>query len=221
MKDRRTPLAYQAEHVVDLESEFVGAAPISTADQSDQATRVSSIFAAPVNRVLAGSEQEIEEAVADKGYPKAQTLADGETYNTRTYLPEAKGRQYKGDDHSRQRQRSVKANRRRVQGARSKRLQKRRSEVVERSFAPVCETGGARRTWRRGLEEVGKRYAVQVAAPNLGLMMRKLFGVGKPRTLPGSGGGSVGFFLRLSWLCAAVCGRWHGRVVSRSLVGTY
>src|SRR5438093_990522 len=56
------------------------------------------------------------------------------------------------------------------------------SELVERSFAHVCETGGGRRTWLRGPAEVSKRYVVQVAAHNLGLRMRKLFGVGKPRT---------------------------------------
>jgi hypothetical protein len=221
MKDRRTHLAYKAEHVVDLESEFVVAAPVYAADQSDQATLVPSILAAQVNMVLTGSEQEIEEAVADKGYHKAQTLADCETSNTRTYIPEPKGRQYKGNDHSREQKRAVKANRRRVKGSRSKRLQKRRSEVVERSFAHVCETGGARRTWLRGLEDVSKRYAVQVAAHNLGLLMRKLFGVGKPRTLQGVGGGFAGVFVRLYWLFAAPCGRWHGRVGSPSLVGTY
>jgi len=221
MKDRRTHLAYKAEHVVDLESEFVVAAPVYAADQSDQATLVPSILAAQVNLVLAGSEQEIEEAVADKGYHKAQTLADCETWHTRTYIPEPKGRQYKGDDHSREQKRAVKANRRRVKGARSKRLQKRRSEVVERSFAHVCETGGARRTWLRGREDVSKRYAVQVAAHNLGLLMRKMFGVGKPRTLQGVGGGLAGVFVVLYWLSAALCGRWHGRVVSCSRVGSY
>src|SRR5439155_22238389 len=81
-------------------------------------------------------------------------------------------------------------NRRRVRGDRSKRLQKKRSEFVERSFAHVCETGGARRTWLRGLANVTKRYVVQVAAHNLGLLMRKLFGIGKPRRLQGDGGSS-------------------------------
>ncbi|MCH7685991.1 MAG: hypothetical protein IH899_04800 [Planctomycetes bacterium] len=38
---------------------------------------------------------------------------------------------------------AYRANRRRVQGNRSKRLQKKRSELVERSFAHMCETGGA------------------------------------------------------------------------------
>src|SRR4051812_22015290 len=66
MKDRRTHLAYKAEHVVDLDSEFVVAAPIYAADRSDQATLVDSLWAAQINLVKAGSDQEIEEAVADK-----------------------------------------------------------------------------------------------------------------------------------------------------------
>jgi transposase len=199
MKDRRTHLAYKAEHVVDLDSEFVVAAPVYRADQGDQATLVSSIWTAQINLVLAGSEQEIEEAVADKGYHKAQTLADCESCHTRTYIPEPKGRHYKRDD-CLERRRAVKANRRRVRGARSKRLQKRRSEVVERSFAHVCETGGARRSWLRSLEKVAKRYALQVAAHNLALLMRKLFGMGKPKTLRRAAGGLVGIVLTHYWL---------------------
>lgn len=219
MKDRRTHLAYKAEHVVDVDSELVVAAAVYRADQSDQATLVDSIWEAQVNMVLAGSEQEIEEAVADKGYHKAQTLADCESCNRRTYIPEPKGRKYKSDDQP-QRQRAVKANRRRIKGARSKRLQKRRSEVVERSFAHVCETGGARRTWLRGLENVAKRYALQVAAHNLGLLMRKLFGMGKPRTLQGSAGGLAGIVFWLHWLSMALQPRRESPYGSRALVGT-
>jgi hypothetical protein len=79
--------------------------------------------------------------------------------------------------------------------------------LVERSFAHVCETGGGRRTWLRGLTDVTKRYVVQVAAHNLGLLMRKLFGVGKPRTLQGAGGLLVGVTIMLYWLS----GLWVGR----------
>ena len=208
MKDKRTHLAYKAEHVVDLESEFVVAAPVYTADQSDQSTLVDSIWTAQINLVLAGSEQEIEEAVADKGYHKAQTLADCESCNTRTYIPEPKGRHYKSDDQP-ERQRAVKGNRRRIKGAKSKRLQRRRSEVVERSFAHICETGGARRTWLRGLEKVAKRYAVQVAAHNLALLMRKLFGIGKPRTLQGGADGLVSMVFWCNWLSTALNRRRH------------
>lgn len=200
MKDGTTHLAYKAEHTVDLDSEFVLAAAVHAADQADSATLVDSILQAQVNLVLAGSEQEIEEAVADKGYHKAQTLAECEEWNTRTYIPEPKRKQYNWEDKPPAWRRATAANRRRVRGARSKRLQKKRSELVERSFAHVCETGGGRRTWLRGLMNVSKRYLVQVAAHNLGLLMRKLFGFGKPRVLQGTGGWLAWLLACIAWL---------------------
>ena len=76
---------------------------------------------------------------------------------------------------------AVYENKRRVAREKGKQLQRRRAEVVERTFAHVCATGGARRTWIRGLVEVGKRYLVTVMAHNLGVILRALIGVGKPR----------------------------------------
>ena len=73
--------------------------------------------------------------------------------------------------------------------------------------------GGARRTWIRGLDDVTKRYAVQAAAFNLGVLMRVLFGVGKPRTLQGAGGAFVWAFCRLCGLLAALLGRLGGWTV--------
>jgi transposase len=206
MKDGTTHLAYKAEHTVDLDSEFVLAAALHPADQADPATLVDSILQAQVNLALAGSEQEIEEAVADKGYHKAQTLAECADWNTRTYIPEPKGKDYNWADKPPEWRKATEANRRRVKGSRSKRLQKKRSELVERSFAHVCETGGGRRAWLRGLLNVTKRYVVQVAAHNLGLLMRKLFGVGKPRTLQGAAGLLVWITSCWYWLS----GRWAG-----------
>src|SRR5689334_8187700 len=172
MKDGTTHLAYKAEHVVDLDSEFVLAAAVHPADASDPSTLVGSVLEAQANLVLAGSEQEVEEAVADKGYHKAQTLAECEEWNTRTYVPEPEGREYDWQDKPQAWRQATLGNRRRVKGRRSKRLQRLRSELVERSFAHVCETGGGRRTWLRGRVKVRKRYVVQVAAHNLGLLMR-------------------------------------------------
>jgi transposase len=209
MKDGTTHLAYKAEHTVDLGSEFVLAAAVHAADQADPATLVDSILQAQVNLVLAGSEQEIEEAVADKGYHKAETLAECEEWNTRTYIPEPKRKKYNWEDKPQAWRRATAANRRRVRGARSKRLQKKRSELVERSFAHVCETGGGRRTWLRGLMNVSKRYVVQVAAHNLGLLMRKLFGFGKPRVLQGAGGWLAGMVVGLYCLAALLAGRTY------------
>lgn len=198
MKDGRTHLAYKAEHAVDLDSGLVLSAAIHPADQGDATTLVDSLLRSQVNLVRADLEIEIEEAVADKGYHKSEALAECVGWGMRTYIPEPgrKKRTWKNKPES-WRVATV-ANRRRVRGARSKRLQRRRSELVERSFAHVCETGGGRRTWLRGRVNVTKRYLIQVAAHNLGVVMRALFGVGKPRVLQG-----IAFVLVL-WLLSVL-----------------
>jgi transposase len=213
MKDGRTHLAYKAEHTVDLDSEFVLAAAVYTADQADSATLVDSVLEAQINLVRAGSEQEIEEAAADQGYHKAETLEQCERLHTRTYIPEPKRKDYNWQNKPESWKKATYRNRRRVKGNRSKRLQKKRSELVERSFAHVCETGGGRRTWLRGLEKVTKRYVVQVAAHNLGLLMRKLFGIGKPRRLQGDGHSSVSLVNCFYWLSGVYGGPGYGRGV--------
>ena len=186
MKDGTTHLAYKAEHVVDLDSGLVVAAQVYPADRPDSATLVDSTLLAQVNLTCAGSAAEVEEAAADKGYHKAQTLADCAAVGVRTYIPEGRRRRRVWTDKPPEWEAAYRANRRRVRGQRSKRLQRRRSEYVERTFAHVCETGGGRRSWLRGLAEVFKRYVVQVAGHNLGVVMRKLFGRGTPRGLQGA-----------------------------------
>jgi transposase len=189
MKDGTTHLAYKAEHVVDLDSEFVLSATITPANHSDAESMVDSVMEAQMNLEAAGSDTKIEEAAADKGYHKTSTLELADDLDFRTYVPEPKRRyRYRWTDKSAGQQKALYANRRRMRGQKGKRLQRERSEKVERSFAHVCETGGARRCWLRGQEKVTKRYLLQVAARNLGLVLRKLFGVGTAKSLQGLAG---------------------------------
>ena len=192
MKDGTTHLAYKAEHVVDLGTELIVAASIRHADEGDADTIVDSVMEAQTNLSEAGIDVEIEEAVADKGCHATDTIELAETVNVRTYIPERKIKGKRNwQDVPEEKRRAVLNNRRRVRGARSKRLQRLRSELVERSFAHVCNTGGARRSWLHGIEKVQKRYLIAAVARNLGLVMRKLFGLGTPRGLQAEGGLSV------------------------------
>ena len=213
MKDGTTHLAYKAEHVVDLKTELILAAPVYAADQPDSATLLASVVAAQVNLLEAesGTSLEelaaqpeaavaaltaIEEAAADKGYHKAETLADCAAAGMRTYIPEQRRKQNRvWTDKPPEWERAYRNNRRRVGGSRSKRLQKLRSEKVERTFAHVCETGGGRRSWLRGLLKVGTRYLMQVAGHNLGIIMRWVFGKGTPRSLQGHRAAVVAWIL--------------------------
>lgn len=207
MKDGRTHLAYKAENAVDLDTEIVLAAEIYHADESDQETIATSMTAAEDHLIRGGVDASPEEAVGDKGYYKTETLSELEfTKGYRTYIAEPK---FRGNRSWKHRTDDEKAaglnNRRRQRGERGKALHRLRSELVERSFAHICETGGARRSWLRGLVEVKKRYLMSAAAHNLGLILRKAFGMGKPRSAAGRSAfaffaqHATGWLLRINW----------------------
>jgi transposase len=189
MKDGRTHLAYKAEHVIDLKTELVLAVPIYHADVGDTDTLVDSVMEAQTNLNEARLDVEIEEAVADKGYHATDTLELADSLNIRTYIPEPKRkgeRNWQGVPE--EKRQAVINNRCRTRRQKSKRLQRLRSERVERSFAHMCETGGTRRSWLRGIEKVQKRYLIAAVARNLGLLMRKMFAMGTAKGLQAAGG---------------------------------
>ncbi len=189
LKDGRTHLAYKAEHVVDLESDLVLAAEIRKADQPDTETLADSVMEAQNNLNEAGSQTQIEEVAADKGYHAAHTLELCQAVGLRTYIPEPRRKhRLRWTDKPTEFRQAVYANRRRIKRVKSKRWQRRRSELCERTFAHVCDTGGMRRSWVKGVAKLAKRYLIVVAAHNLGRILRKLFGVGKPKALQGEGG---------------------------------
>jgi transposase len=184
MKDGRTHLAYKAEHVVDLDSEVILAAEIYPADVSDKTTLTDSVMTARCHLTEAGLQKlTLDAAATDKGYHAREQLALAACFSVRTYVAEPV-RKYRNDwtNSPAEQQDAVYANRRRVKGSHGRALQRLRSEKVERSFAHLCETGGSRRSWLRGFPRVRKRYTIAAAARNLGLLMRRLFGMGKPRT---------------------------------------
>jgi transposase len=187
MKDGTTHLAYKAEHAVDLNTEMIVAAEIYHADCGDALTLEDTVQMAQTNLRESGSDVLIEDVAGDKGYHSAPVLADFAEYTPyRTYVAEPAlpaGRTHVWTDKPVEQRDAVYANRRRVRGERGRRLQRQRSEKVERTFAHVCETGGARRTWLWGIEKVYKRYLMSAMAHNLGCLMRGLFRMGTPRGL--------------------------------------
>lgn len=163
------------------------AAEVYCADQADANTLVDSVVAAQINLEAAGSEAQIEEAAADKGYHANATIELADDLNIRTYIPEPRLKHRRTwIDKPESYRRAVLNNRRRTRRLKGRAWQRLRSERVERSFAHICDTGGSRRSWIRELAEVTKRYRIAAAAHNLAQIMRLLFGIGKPRVLQAS-----------------------------------
>jgi len=182
-KNGRYHLEYKAENAVDLEPEIIVAAETYYGNQGDTRTIGDTVNAPQTNLREAEKKCEVKEAFADKGYHGELTLDQLQNEsNVRTYIPEpAQSNNRTWSDKSARREASYRRNRRNAKGKRGRRLQRLRSERVERVFAHTCNTGGARRTWLRGIAKVRKRYLSAAMAFHLGRIMRLLIGAGKPR----------------------------------------
>ena len=194
MKDGRTHLAHKVEHGVDMDTGAIVAVTVQDASAGDTETLPETLTkAAEQVEAVQADGREVEEVVADKGYHSDATLVALEELEVRSYISEPdRGRRRWQDKRTgetppekRAAQKVLYANRRRSRGTRGRRLQRRRGELVERPFAHQYETGGLRRVWVRGHENVRKRVLIQAAACNLALLLRRLTGIGTPRSLQG------------------------------------
>ena len=183
MKDGRTHLAHTAEHAVDLETGAIVGVTVQDASAGDTTTLVDTLVTA-AEQVEAVGAPGIVEVVADKGYHSNETMVGFAAIGVRSYVsePDRGRRHWKGQAAARD---AVYANRRRIRGARGKRLLRQRGELLERPNAHLYETGRMRRVHLRGHPNILKRLLVQVCGVNLGLLMRHLTGVGTPRSLQG------------------------------------
>ncbi|HEY6352689.1 MAG TPA: transposase [Candidatus Angelobacter sp.] len=163
MKDGRTHLAHQAEHGVDLTTGALLSLTLHPADQGDTTTMWQTL---PEAQAIARKNKGtgVEEAALDKGYYSGAVLKKLQRRKIRTYIPEPeyKHRHWQGAGKKLE-QKLVYANRCRTRRAKSKRLQKRRTELTERSFAHLYETGGMRRVHLRGRTNILKRYYCRAA----------------------------------------------------------
>ncbi|MDY7091670.1 MAG: transposase [Acidobacteriota bacterium] len=192
MKDGRTHLAHKAEHAVDLETGAVVAVTVQPADRGDTSSqeetleeaseRLTNLPEEELDTSELSTEDLLQEVVADRGYHSNAVIDSHRKLGIRSYIAEPKRsrRRWRGRTDLQQ---AVYANRRRMRGNRGRTLGRLRAERVERSSAHCYETGGLRRIYLRGRENIRKRIVVHVAAFNLGLVLRAAFGAGTPRGL--------------------------------------
>src|SRR5271156_103170 len=216
LKDGRTALAYKVEQAVDMETGAIVAVTTPPGATADSATVAETLCEAgeAVAKLIDVKNAEgqypvagegIAEVVADKGYHSNQTMIGIKELGLRTYVaePDRGPRNWDGKAEERE---AVYANRKRINGERGKRLQSQRGEKVERNFAHQFDTGGMDRLYLRGRENIHKRLLVQAAACNLALLLRSLYGAGKPKAAHDLKGAAIFVFLRLmSVLFEAEC----------------
>ena len=188
-----------------MESGAVVAVTAQGADLGDPKTMEETLKIAreEVSAVWPGTQ--VREVVTDKRCHSRETVLELKHLGLRSYVSEP--------DRVRQlwkaqagKQKAVYANRRQIRGVRGKRLQRQRSEQVERPFEHQFETGGFRWIFARGHANVPKRLLAQAGGFNLGLLMRHLTGVGTPHRLQGRVAVAFGTGKQYS----ATISRWPG-----------
>ena len=193
MKDGTTHLAHKAEHAVDMKTGALLGVTLQGADQGDTTTLMNTVIETTQNlRDLSDDPQTedkvhenfMSELVTDKGYHSNGMVTDLAEINIRSYVSEPNRGQRDWEGKAEMKA-AVYANRRRIRGERGKRLMRKRGELIERSFAHGYETGGMRRLHLKHRENIYKRLLVHMGGFNLGLVMRKLLGMGKPRRWQG------------------------------------
>jgi transposase len=216
MKDGTTRLGYKPEHVIDMESGVILAAPVYAGDKHDATTILSSLATAEANiaairpddsgdGTIEGEpwhKQPRADVVADKGYHKVSTLLELKENGYRSYIPEKKhrGRRRFTDKGGVDAARAFHGNRARTRRAKGKALQRRRGELLERPNQHLYDRTGLRHLTVTGHAQVQKRIWLQAAAFNLGAVMRKTLGAGTPKRLAAA----------LVAFCAALCAIfWH------------
>jgi transposase len=95
--------------------------------------------------------------VADKGYHSEAVGCVTAEIKTCIAEPKIRGRR-RWKDKSPEARAAFRRHRLRARSGYGKRLMRKRGESVERSFAHMLETGGLRRTYLRGRENIEKRY---------------------------------------------------------------
>jgi transposase len=191
LKDGRTALAYKAENAVDMATGAIVAVTTHGGAAADTMTVAGTVTEAgvavaelidvePAEGPSGVHPEGVQEVVADKGYHSNDVLVELAELEVRSYIaePDRGPRNWDGRETEKQ---AVYDNRRRIRGNRGKRLQRQRGERIERNFAHQFDTGGLDRLYVRGLDNVHKKFLIQAAACNLALLMRSLYGAGKPR----------------------------------------
>ncbi len=168
MKDGRTHLAHTAEHAVDLETGAIVGVTVQDADEGDTTTMVETLITA-AEQVEAVGAAGIVEVVGDKGYHSFETMVGCAAIGVRSYVsePDRGRRKWKGKAGARA---AVYANRRRIRGARGRRLLRQRGELLERPNAHLYETGRMRRVHLRASQypqaRARPRLRVQSGTPH-------------------------------------------------------
>ena len=179
-------MLFDLEAVVDLDTGAIVQADVHPGDQADHKEMATRVLEAQQTINQASGEKldtlTVTSVTSDKGYYSVSELQALQQEGIRTVISDPIDNR-RVDKLEAPEQRAVRSAKRSVKSKSGKDLLRRRGMHIERSFAPILDAGGMRRTTLRGWENLNKRFKLAAAFYNLSQLMRKLFGFGTPKQL--------------------------------------
>lgn len=122
-----------------------------------------------------------ETMTGDKGYFALLEIGRLQELSLKTVISDPRRAQRRIDKLSCAQRQTLARARRSTSSKYGRALLRKRGQHIERSFAHVLDAGGMRRATLRGLENLNKRHQI-AACYNLSQLLRRLYGVGAPRS---------------------------------------
>jgi len=200
-KKGSTRMLYKAEHIVDLETNAIIGARILPGDEGDAEHPSDHLLESEMRTAAAVDSEEpdlpVKTLTGDMGYHSSREVhALQSEYGIIANIPDPilKRNLEKLTEEERE---SLEASRAYTKSEEGRKLQRKRAEYIERSFAHTLESGGMRRTTLRGTENIYKRYQVAAFCANMSLLLRTLFRIGTPKQCAAMGMKLVDFLFDL------------------------
>ena len=186
---------------------------VQEASEGDSATLPATLtMAAEQVEAVQPAGAEVEEVVADKGYHSDATLVALDEIGVRSYVsePERGRRCWQGQEDGRGAGGEACCAEGTIwEPSAYSRRPRSSSSTPPRGAGGAAFRAPLRRVWVRGHENVRKRVLIQAAGCNLGLLLRRLTGVGTPRSLQGRALSAIcGLIGRLSALWGRLTASW-------------
>lgn len=180
-------MVYKPEIIVDLDTGAIVAAEVLSGDAFDAHGATDRLLAAEQRlQQMAGQDTQrpeplVETVVSDRGYFTASEVAELQEVQFRTVMCDPQREVRRVDKLPAHEAAAVQAAWNEVDSEAGRALLRQRGQHLERAFAHVLDSGGQRRTTRRGRANIAKRFVAAAAVYNFSQLLRAVVGVGTPK----------------------------------------
>ncbi|MEG2971715.1 MAG: transposase, partial [Akkermansia sp.] len=208
-KDGGWDMLHKPEHLIDLDNGIIVEAEVRKGDEGDSVNLLDRIEKAWKNLGIVCKDKDSTEVVksitADGGYFSAEQVVGLRSAGCEVNMRDPHGEKRSYNQYTKEDAQHLKNELEEIRQTTNSewgiKYRKKRSELVERSFAHILDNGGMRRSHLKSLNKINKTYSVAVIAYNLSILMRRKYKLGTKKQWEAARKGQIAYLLDLLKSC--------------------